>query len=355
MTGNDGSGTTNGSGSPDDAGSPDGSGRGEHAGGNPRFAHDPVMVDVIVELFSEVPPGLLVDATLGGAGHAARLLAARPDCRLLGIDRDPAALAAAGQRLAPFADRVILRHARFDQLASIMTDLAPHLSDPADVMPVAGVLFDLGVSSPQLDVAERGFSYRNDGPLDMRMDTTEPRTAADIVNGYTEAELTRALYDHADERFANRIARAIVAARPIETTLQLADIVRSAIPAPARRKGGHPAKRTFQAIRIEVNHELSILAAALDDAIGITQPGGRVAVLAYHSGEDRIVKSVFMHAVTGGCTCPPQLPCVCGAVPTVRLVKAPPKATAAEQAANRRSESVRLRVVEKLATAGAGG
>ena len=313
----------------------------------PAFQHDPVMVDVIVDLFRDVPPGILVDATLGGAGHAARLLAARPDCRLLGVDRDLMALAAAGPRLSAYGDRVTLRHARFDHLASIMTDLAVR----PDAAPVTGVLFDLGVSSPQLDVAERGFSYRADGPLDMRMDTTEPWTAADIVNGATEAELTRILYDNADERFANRIARAIVAARPIESTLQLADVVRTAIPAPARRTGGHPAKRTFQAIRIEVNRELSILASALNGAIDVTARGGRVAVLAYHSGEDRIVKSVFMNAVTGGCTCPPQLPCVCSAIRTVRLVRAPSKASSTEQALNRRSESVRLRVVEKLTSA----
>ncbi len=317
----------------------------------PAFSHDPVMVEVIVDLFNVVPPGLLVDATLGGAGHAARLLAARPDCRLLGIDRDPAALAAAGQRLAPFADRVILRHARFDQLASIMHDLALDPSKAQDAG-ASGVLFDLGVSSHQLDVAERGFSYRNDGPLDMRMDPTEPWSAADIVNGCTEAELTRILYDNADERFAGRIARAIVAHRPIETTGELAEIVRSAIPAAARRTGGHPAKRTFQAIRIEVNGELSILAGALREAIDVTVPGGRVAVLSYHSGEDRIVKSTFVNTMTGGCTCPPQLPCVCSAVRTVRTVRAPSTASKAERLANRRAESVRLRVVEKLDPAG---
>lgn len=304
------------------------------------FEHQPVMIDEIVGLFATVPPGVIVDATLGGAGHAARLLDARPDCTLLGIDRDPVALAAAGERLARFGDRVTLRHARFDQLASVMTDLA--------LPKISGALFDLGVSSPQLDVAERGFSYRADGPLDMRMDTTEPWTAADIVNGYPEHELTRVLRDNADERFAHRIAKAIIAARPLESTVQLADVVREAIPAPARRKGGHPAKRTFQAIRIEVNRELSILAAALNDAIDATATGGRVAVLSYHSGEDRITKGVFMDGVTGGCTCPPQLPCVCSAVRTVRLVRAPGHPSKTEQTANPRSESARLRVVEKL-------
>ena len=313
------------------------------------FEHDPVMAVEIERIFAEVPTGVLVDATTGGAGHAARLLTLRPDCHLVGLDRDPAAVAAAAQRLAPFGHRVTLVHARFDSLATIMTDLAARPDFTGPISPiVSGVLFDLGVSSPQLDRAERGFSYRNDGPLDMRMDQTEPWTASDIVNGYTEHELTKMLRDNADERFASRIAKAIIAARPLESTVQLAEIVRSAIPAPARRTGGHPAKRTFQAIRIEVNRELIILAEALNQAIDVTAPAGRVAVLAYHSGEDRIVKSVFMDRVTGGCTCPPQLPCVCSAVRTVRLVRAPSKPGAAELAANPRSESARFRVVEKL-------
>jgi 16S rRNA (cytosine1402-N4)-methyltransferase len=235
---------------------------------------------------------------------------------------------------------VVLRHARFDQLIRVMTDLR--------MPPASGVLFDLGVSSPQLDRAERGFSYRAPGPLDMRMDPTADRTAADVVNGYGAAELARVLRDHADERFADRIAAAIVAARPIETTAELADIVRDAIPAPARRRGGHPAKRTFQAIRIEVNRELEILPAAIDDAIDTCAAGGRVAVLSYHSGEDRVVKGRFRAAVSGGCTCPVGLPCVCDAVQTVRLVRAPKQPSAAELAGNPRAESARLRAVEKL-------
>ena len=311
------------------------------------FHHSPVMGSEIVRLFADVPAGVIVDATLGGGGHAALLLAARPDRRLLGLDRDPAALAAAGAALAPFGDRVILRHARFDHLESVMTDL--------DLPPVSGVLFDLGVSSPQLDVAERGFSYRYDGPLDMRMDPTEPWSADDVVNGYSVDELTRILRTNADERYASRIARAIVAARPIESTLRLASIVREAIPAPARRRGGHPAKRTFQAIRIEVNRELEILGTALEAAIDVTAPGGRIAVLSYHSGEDRIVKARFRAAATGGCQCPPGLPCVCGAVRTVRLVRAGGATPSAEEvAANPRAESARLRAVEKLAVDGAG-
>ena len=305
------------------------------------FHHTPVLLDRIVELFRPVPPGVLVDATVGGGGHARALLESRPDLRLLGLDRDPDALAAAAVALAPFGDRVTLRRARFDSLASVMTDL--------QIPQASGVLFDLGVSSPQLDRAERGFSYRNDGPLDMRMDPAEPWSAADVVNGYDEADLARVLRDLGDERHASRIARAIVAARPIETTVQLASVIRDAIPAPARRRGGHPAKRSFQAIRIEVNRELAILASSVDTAIAATVPGGRVAVLAYHSGEDRIVKDRFRQAATGGCTCPPGLPCVCDAVRTVRLVKAGAwQAPPAEVAVNPRAESARLRAAEKL-------
>jgi 16S rRNA (cytosine1402-N4)-methyltransferase len=306
------------------------------------FQHVPVMADKVVELFAPVPPGLLVDATVGGGGHARLLLEARPDCSLLGIDRDEEAIAAASATLARFGDRVTLRHARFDDLERVMTDLK--------IPEASGVLIDLGVSSAQLDHGDRGFSYRHDGPLDMRMDRSEPWSANDVVNGYPEVELVRVLHDHGDERYAIRIAAAIVAARPVETTAQLANIVRSAIPAPARRRGGHPARRTFQAIRIEVNKELDILPAAIDSAIDATTPGGRVVVLSYHSGEDRIVKDRLRHSVTGGCTCPPGLPCVCDAVQTVRLLRPGAwRPSKAEIAANPRAESARLRAVEKLA------
>jgi 16S rRNA (cytosine1402-N4)-methyltransferase len=305
------------------------------------FLHLPVMVELIVEIFRPVPAGVVVDCTVGGGGHAGALLESRPDLRLLGLDRDPDALAAAAITLAPYGDRVTLRRARFDALATVMTDL--------QIPEVSGVLFDLGVSSPQLDRAERGFSYRNDGPLDMRMDPDDTWSAADVVNGYTESELVRVLREHGDERFAPRIARAIIAARPIESTLDLAAIVRDAIPAPARRRGGHPAKRTFQAIRIEVNRELAILAESIDTAITATAVGGRIAVMAYHSGEDRIVKERLRAAATGGCTCPPGLPCVCDAVRTVRLVKAGAwQASATEIEQNSRAESVRVRAAEKL-------
>jgi 16S rRNA (cytosine1402-N4)-methyltransferase len=307
------------------------------------FHHIPVLAEQIVEIFRPVPPGWVVDATVGGGGHARLLLESRPDLHLLGLDRDRRALAAAAEVLAPFGDRVTLRHTRFDRLGDVMSEL--HLPN------ASGALFDLGVSSPQFDHGERGFSYRHDAPLDMRMDQDEAWSATDVVNGYAEGDLARVLRQHGDERFAERIAAAIVAARPIESTGDLAAIVRDAIPAPARRRGGHPAKRTFQAIRIEVNRELEVLPVALDTAIARTAPGGRVAALAYHSGEDRIVKDRFRQAATGGCTCPPGLPCVCDAVRTVRLLRPGAWKPAREEcAANPRAESARLRAVERLQT-----
>lgn len=304
------------------------------------FEHRPVMVEEVVDLLGPAPAGTVVDATLGGAGHSVAMLEAHPHLRVHGLDQDPMAIEAAQARLARFGDRARVTHARFDRIAEVVE------------APVSGVLFDLGVSSPQLDRGDRGFSHRHDAPLDMRMDTTTGRTAAEVVNTYDEASLARLLRDLADERFAARIARAIVANRPIETTGRLAEVVRDAIPAPARRTGGHPAKRSFQALRIEVNAELEVLPVALDAAIELLAPGGRCVVLAYHSGEDRIVKDRFRNAATGGCTCPPNLPCVCGAEPTVRLLKRGAwKPSAAEVAANPRAESARLRAVEKLPVA----
>ena len=305
------------------------------------FEHRPVMVDEIVELFRPVPPGLIVDATVGGGGHARALLDALPRHRLLGLDRDEEALVAANVTLSGFADRVTLRRARFDRLKAMVKEAGDES--------VVAVLFDLGVSSPQVDRADRGFSYRHDGPLDMRMDRTQSLTAADVLNTYPVDRLASLLYDFGEERFARRIASAIVAARPLTSTAQLVDVIRSAIPAPARRRGGHPAKRTFQALRIEVNSELDVLGPALDQAIDVLVPGGRCAVLAYHSGEDRIVKDRFRDAETGGCVCPPGMPCVCGAQPRVRLLRrGVRRPSAAEIATNPRAESARLRAVEKL-------
>ena len=304
------------------------------------FEHDPVMVDEITALFRDVPSGTIVDATLGGGGHSAAILASRPDLDVIGIDQDADAIAAAIERLAEFADRVRTSRRRFDQFDEALADHG--------VTEISGALFDLGVSSPQLDRSERGFSYRHDGPVDMRMDGDQPWSADDVVNGYDERELARIIKQHGDERFAKRIAAAIVAARPVQTTTELAEIVTSAIPAPARRTGGHPAKRTFQAIRIEVNDELGVLPSALDQAVDATVAGGRVAVLSYHSGEDRIVKERFA-AAAGACDCPHDLPCVCGAIQTVRIVRRIAKrASATEQETNRRATSALLRVVEKI-------
>jgi 16S rRNA (cytosine1402-N4)-methyltransferase len=305
------------------------------------FRHQPVMVDEIVAAFGPVPPGVVVDATVGGGGHTEALLTRRADLVIVGIDRDPDALAAARTRLAPFGTRFVGVHARFDAIADV---LVAH----ATVERASGVLFDLGVSSPQFDLGSRGFSYRLDGPLDMRMDPTQTLTAADVVNGYEVDDLARVIRRYGDERFATRVARAIVAARPLRTTGQLAEVVRSAIPAATRRRGGHPARRTFQALRIEVNAELEVLPDALDAAIEVTAPGGRIAVLSYHSGEDRIVKDRFRRA-TGQCDCPPDLPCVCGARQRLRVVRGiPRKPSDAEQAANPRAGSARLRVAERI-------
>jgi len=300
------------------------------------------MLDEILEVFASVPPGWVLDATLGGAGHATALLERHPHLRIIGLDRDGDALAAARQRLEVFGERAATAHLRFDHLDQAMEALSiDHLS---------GALFDLGVSSPQLDRSERGFSYRNEAPLDMRMDQREQWTAGDIVNGYEESQLAQALRRYGDERFATRIARSIVAARPVETTTQLAEIVVSAIPAAARRTGGHPAKRTFQAIRIELNRELEVLPTALDLAIDRTVEGGRIVVLSYHSGEDRIVKQRMRFAETGGCACPPELPCVCDAVQTVRIVRGVPRTPGeTERSANPRARSARLRVVQRIA------
>ena len=309
---------------------------------NAAFVHESVMLAEIVDVFAEMNNGVFLDATLGGAGHSVALLRAHTELRLLGIDQDDVALGAAAAILsqADCSGRATLRRARFDSLSTVVAE--------EGIGSLAGALFDLGVSSPQFDVAERGFSYRFDAPLDMRMDRSQSFSADDVVNGYDADALARMLRLNADERFADRIAKAIVASRPIRSTSHLSDVVSSAIPAPARRRGGHPAKRTFQAIRIEVNSELSILPIALRDAIAALAPGARLAVLSYHSGEDRIVKSVMRSAETGDCTCPPNLPCGCSAVCTVKRVRVSREASKSEQQSNPRSTSARLRVVEKL-------
>jgi 16S rRNA (cytosine1402-N4)-methyltransferase len=306
------------------------------------YSHRPVMVNEVVGALRPVPDGLLVDATVGGGGHTAALLDAHPGLHALGIDRDPEALAAARRALDRFGDRVRLVQARFDTLADLV----------GRDRPVVAELFDLGVSSPQLDHPERGFSYRHAGPLDMRMGPDQPLTAADVVNTYPAERLAALFRANGEGRFASRIARAIVAARPLDSTAQLADVVRAAIPAAARRHGGHPARRVFQAVRIEVNGELAALEAALGGALDLLAPGGRLAVISYHSGEDRLVKAAFATAASGGCTCPPGMPCVCGAVPSHRLVfRGSRGPSPGEVAANHRAESARLRVIERTGTA----
>jgi 16S rRNA (cytosine1402-N4)-methyltransferase len=302
------------------------------------FTHEPVMVREVVSLLEAIPPGPLLDATVGGGGHAKALLDARSDVTLIGIDRDPAALAAASTRLDRYDDRVQLHRARFDQLGDVLAEL--------EVTSLSGFVFDLGVSSPQLDRPERGFSYRADGPLDMRMDPDDSSSAADVVNTYELPRLIDVLRQYGDERFASRIAHAIVSARPIERTARLAEVVVSAVPA-AARGGGHPAKRTFQAIRIEVNDELRAIEPALESALDALIPGGRGVVLTYHSGEDRIVKDVFRRLTRSDD--PPGLP-VEVSRPSFSIVRpSARRPTTVETERNPRASSARLRAIERLA------
>lgn len=305
------------------------------------FSHVAVMASEVLEWLKPVPPGLIIDATVGGAGHASAILDSFPEATLIGFDRDPLAVAVASKRLARFDRRAQVIHARFDDF-----DAARRQVHIAPGQPFcSAVLFDLGVSSAQFDLSERGFSYRQDAPLDMRMDTSTGQTAADVVNSYSESAIARILKVYSDERFGSRIARAVVAARPIFTTLQLVDVVTNAIPAATRRTGGHPAKRTFQALRIEVNDELRVLESALETALDALAPGGRCIVLSYHSGEDRIVKERFRHAESGGCKCPSGLPCVCGALPRGRMVqRGVVRPHEAEISANSRAASAVARV-----------
>ncbi|MDA2954302.1 MAG: 16S rRNA (cytosine(1402)-N(4))-methyltransferase RsmH [Actinomycetota bacterium] len=308
-------------------------------------SHEPVMLNEIVECFATVPPGVLVDATFGLGGHAKAILDAHPSLQILGLDQDADAISNAEKMISSDASlrgRLTVRRVRFDSLKEVLEELS--------ISEISGALFDLGVSSPQLDIAERGFSYRNDGPLDMRMDQRSELSAADIVNSYEVSELANLIARNADERFARRIAQAIVSARPINTTTHLAEVIVSAIPAPARRTGGHPAKRTFQAIRIEVNKELEILEHALKVAIDTTKANGRIAVLAYHSGENRIVKQVFRSAEND--TDEPKVgsPYVHESqlgVRRVRRVRMAQYPSQQEQTQNRRAKSARLRIVEK--------
>lgn len=309
------------------------------------FAHIPVMLNECLEGLNIKADGTYVDGTVGGAGHSIEIVKRLSENgRLICVDKDEDALKAAGERLAPYKDRVTFIH---DDYKNLVNEL-----DSIGVGKVDGILLDLGVSSYQLDNAERGFSYMKDAPLDMRMDRSQRISAHEVVNGYTESELARILFDYGEEKLARQIARNIVRARsekPIETTLELAKIVEDTYPAKTRWKFGHPAKRTFQAIRIEVNDELSSLGEAVTAMARRLEKGGRMAVITFHSLEDRIVKSAFKE-LSLACTCPPDFPvCVCGKVQEVELVnKKPITASEEELENNSRSQSAKLRVIEKM-------
>jgi 16S rRNA (cytosine1402-N4)-methyltransferase len=307
------------------------------------FAHQPVMSREVVELLAPVPPGLIVDATVGGGGHARLVLEARADVDLLGIDRDPDAVTAARQALDEFGRRARVVRGGFEDLADIVSTESEGN--------IVGILFDLGLSSPQVDRPERGFSYWADAPLDMRMDSAQELTAEQVLNTYSEEDLAHVIATNGEERFARRIARAIVAARPMHTSAELVNAVRAGIPAAARRRGRHPARRTFQAIRMEVNRELPNLAEGLDESVHVLTPGGRILVVAYHSLEDRLVKRRFLSWAGRDDVAPPGMPETRRRNPLVRLLtRRPRRPTSDEVAANPRSASARLRAAERLRT-----
>ncbi|MBE6979152.1 MAG: 16S rRNA (cytosine(1402)-N(4))-methyltransferase RsmH [Ruminococcaceae bacterium] len=308
------------------------------------FHHVSVLLDECLEGLDIKPEGIYVDGTLGGAGHSSQIAKRLTTGRLIGIDRDPVALKAAGERLAPFGDRVTLVHSNFCEIAQVLKSL--------NIDGVDGILLDLGVSSPQLDDGSRGFSYMADAPLDMRMNSEDMLSAHDVVNTWSFEELKRILYDYGEERYAPRIASAICSRRevkPIETTLELVDIIRGAMPAAALREKQHPAKRSFQAIRIAVNDELGSVEKVMRDAIPCLNPGGRLAVITFHSLEDRIVKNAMAEAAKG-CTCPPSFPvCVCGKKPLVKLISRKPIVSGEmELERNPRARSAKLRICEKI-------
>jgi 16S rRNA (cytosine1402-N4)-methyltransferase len=315
-------------------------------GPDPAERHVPVLLERVLALFApalDVPGAVVVDATLGLGGHSEAMLSRFAGLRLVGLDRDPAALELSGRRLAPFRERVTLVHAIYDELPDVLHRLG--------LDRVQGVLFDLGVSSMQLDEADRGFAYAQDAPLDMRMDPTTGITAAEVLNTYPAEDLTRIVRTYGEERFARRIAEAVVRERerePLASTARLAELVRAAIPAATRRTGGHPAKRTFQALRIEVNGELASLERALPAAIEAVAVGGRIVVLSYHSLEDRLVKRAFTAGATAGG--PPDMPVLLPEhEPTLRILTRGAQAPdETELAANPRAASARLRAVEKL-------
>ena len=308
------------------------------------FYHVSVLLEECIENLNIRPDGIYVDGTLGGAGHSSQIAARLTTGRLIGIDRDPIALKAAGERLAPYQDRVTLVHSNFSEMAQVLKDL--------NIPGVDGILLDLGVSSPQLDDGARGFSYMTDAPLDMRMNRGDSLSAHTVVNTWSQEELKRILYTYGEERYAPQIAAAICRRReeaPIETTLELVDVIRSAMPPAALREKQHPAKRSFQAIRIAVNDELGAVEQIMTDAVGLLNPGGRLAIITFHSLEDRIVK-IGMAEAAKGCTCPPSFPvCVCGKKPQVKLISRKPIISTEEELnVNPRARSAKLRVCEKI-------
>lgn len=308
------------------------------------FHHVSVLLDECIEGLNIKPDGIYVDGTLGGAGHSSQIAARLTTGRLIGIDRDEIALEAAGKRLEPVKDRVTLVHSNFCEMDHVLDDL--------NIEGVDGILLDLGVSSPQLDDGSRGFSYMADAPLDMRMDHSDTLTADAVVNGWSQEELKKILYEYGEERYAPQIAAAICRRRaqnPIRTTFELVDVIRSAMPPAALREKQHPAKRSFQAIRIAVNDELNSVSRAMEAAIPKLNPGGRLAVITFHSLEDRIVKNAMAGAAKG-CTCPPSFPiCVCGKKPKVKIITRKPIVSGDEELErNPRARSAKLRICEKL-------
>ena len=308
------------------------------------FHHVSVLLDECIEGLNIRPDGIYVDGTLGGAGHSSQIAARLTTGRLIGIDRDPIALKAAGERLAPFGDKVTLVHSNFCEIANVLDNLG--------IDGVDGILLDLGVSSPQLDDGSRGFSYMVDAPLDMRMNNGDALTAEEVVNTWSYEELRRILFDYGEERYAPQIAANICRIRetkPIKTTLELVDVIRGAMPAAALREKQHPAKRSFQAIRIAVNDELGAVRQVMEAAVPKLNPGGRLAIITFHSLEDRIVKNGMADAAKG-CICPPNFPvCVCGKKPQVKLINRKPIISGDEELErNPRARSAKLRICEKI-------
>lgn len=308
------------------------------------FKHISVLYKETLDGLNIKDGGLYVDGTLGGGGHSCGILSGAKNVRLIGIDRDSEAIEAAGKRLSAFKDRITLVNRNFSDIKQIASELG--------IAGIDGAVLDLGVSSYQLDNAERGFSYMHDSHLDMRMNRNDKKSAYEVINGYSQNELEHIFYAYGEEKWSARVAKFIVEKRsqkPIETTFELVDIIKAAIPKGARAEGSHPAKRIFQAVRIEVNNELGILKNAVDDFAELLAPGGRLAVITFHSLEDRIIKKAFTDLATG-CVCPKSFPvCVCNRQPVVKLItKKPILPSEAEETENSRSKSAKLRVVEKL-------